>query len=186
MIRISTPAGGIVMISKKTKKAVDVCIYLCDRRTHSYVTATEMAPDLGLSVSHLENILKPLRDRGIVTSTRGPGGGYAISEAGLSQSVWDVVVIFEDALAHTAPGDSSEADAVASYELGLEQAIQANLSNFKLGEVNASWNVATDAAPRRSGRFKLKPLRAPARPRAANSVFEWHMMITGNALSEAR
>lgn len=174
------------MISKKTKKAVDVCVYLCGKRGKGYVTATEMAPDLGLSVSHLENILKSLRDRGIVTSTRGPGGGYAISEAGLLQSVWDVVVIFEEALAHTAHGSTSEADAVSSYELGLEQAIQATLSDFKLRDVQPCGDASTDTAPRRSGRFKFKPLTPPARPRAANSVFEWHMMTSCHSLSGAR
>lgn len=167
------------MISKKTKKAVDVCVYLCEKRAKGYVTATEMAPDLGLSVSHLENILKSLRDHGIVTSTRGPGGGYAISEAGWSQSVWDVVVIFEDTLGQTN-------DCIAPYERGLEQAMQDTLSGTRLSAVNpAQGGVALPPTPR-AGRFKFRPLPSPALPRAANSVFEWHMMAPSRSWSAAR
>jgi Rrf2 family protein len=172
------------MISKKTKKAVDVCVYLCEKRAKGYVTATEMAPDLGLSVSHLENILKSLRDHGIVTSTRGPGGGYAISETGWSQSVWDVVVIFEDTLGQA--NDLNPNDSIASYERGLEQTMQQALSGLSLSAVNpAHGGVALTPTPR-VGRFKFRPLPPPALPRAANSVFEWHMMAPSRNWSSAR
>ena len=48
------------MISKKTINAIEVCVFLAGQRHAGYVTTTELSPRLDLSISYLENILKPL------------------------------------------------------------------------------------------------------------------------------
>ena len=64
------------MISKKTINAIEVCVYLAGQRHAGYVTTTELSPRLDLSISYLENILKPLKAHNIVGAMKGPGGGY--------------------------------------------------------------------------------------------------------------
>lgn len=66
------------MISKKTINAVELCVLLASQRGGDYLTTAELAPRLALSISYLENILKPLKDSDIVLSMKGPGGGYAL------------------------------------------------------------------------------------------------------------
>jgi DNA-binding IscR family transcriptional regulator len=134
----------------------------------------------------LENILKSLRDRGLVVSTRGPGGGYAIRDEGADSSVWDVVAIFEDTLVPVAAAPGAHAHPVTSYELGLEQVIRQTLSGFKITDVKRFEEGSVAATPARAaGRFKFKPLAAAKPPRAANSVFQWHMVSTNNVVFDA-
>ena len=56
------------MISKKTVNAVELCVLLASQRGGDYLTTAELAPRLDLSISYLENILKPLKDNDIVLS----------------------------------------------------------------------------------------------------------------------
>lgn len=62
------------MISKKTINAIELCVLLASQRNAGYLATTELSPRLGISISHLENILKPLRDCGLVAAIKGPGG----------------------------------------------------------------------------------------------------------------
>ena len=64
------------MISKKTVNAIELCVLLAGQRGEGYLTTTDLSPRLGLSISYLENILKPLKDNGLVLSMKGPCGGY--------------------------------------------------------------------------------------------------------------
>jgi DNA-binding IscR family transcriptional regulator len=54
------------MISKKTINAIEVCVFLAGQRHVGYVTTTELSPRLNLSISYLENLLKPLKAHNIV------------------------------------------------------------------------------------------------------------------------
>jgi Rrf2 family protein len=86
------------MISKKTVNAIELCVLLAGQRAEGYMTTTDLSPRLGLSISHLENILKPLKDEGIVLSMKGPGGGYMIRGDVSLISIWDVACVFEKTL----------------------------------------------------------------------------------------
>jgi DNA-binding transcriptional ArsR family regulator len=77
------------MISKKTVNAIELCVLLAGQRGEGYMTTTDLSPRLDLSISHLENILKPLKEQGIVLSMKGPGGGYMIRGDVSLISIWD-------------------------------------------------------------------------------------------------
>ena len=173
------------MISKKTINAIEVCVYLAGQRHAGYVTTTELSPRLDLSISYLENILKPLKARNIVGAMKGPGGGYMIQGDTSLISIWDIASVFEGTLSTSLnveaeptidmPEDKSTP---ASYEIGLEQIVKATLSNFTLADfVDESRDEEARSFVQTLGRFKFKPMVAPLMPKAPNSVFQLSMMM---------
>jgi Rrf2 family protein len=173
------------MISKKTINAIEVCVYLAGQRHAGYVTTTELSPRLDLSISYLENILKPLKAHNIVGAMKGPGGGYMIQGDTSLISIWDIASVFECTLDATPAAQAEsmiemleEKSTPASYEIGLEQIVKATLSNFTLADfVDASDDSTARSFVQTMGRFKFKPLAAPLIPKAPNSVFQLSMMM---------
>jgi Rrf2 family protein len=159
------------MISKKTINAIEVCVLLAGQRNAGYLTTTELSPRLGLSISYLENILKPLKDHNIVVSMKGPGGGYRIQGDVSLVSIWDVAAVFEQTMADTEQGSTNP----AAYELGLEQVVQKTLRSFVLSDFADFSSSEIKSFGQEIGRFKFKPLAAPFMPKAPNSVFQLHM-----------
>ena len=173
------------MISKKTINAIEVCVFLAGQRHLGYVTTTELSPRLGLSISYLENLLKPLKAHDIVSAMKGPGGGYMVQGDTSLISIWDIACVFESTFDTRFDAQLSHDDEViedpslpASFELGLEQVVKDTLSNFTLADfVDESRDEAARSFVQTMGRFKFKPLAAPLMPKAPNSVFQLSMMM---------
>jgi Rrf2 family protein len=161
------------MISKKTVNAIELCVLLAGQRGEGYLTTTDLSPRLGLSISYLENILKALKDNGLVLSMKGPGGGYMIKGDVSLISIWDVASVFEKSVVDTA---SSENPAVHElYELELEQVVMKTLKNFSLSDFADFSASEVKSYADVIGRFKFKPLPMPFMPKAPNSVFQLGM-----------
>jgi len=160
------------MISKKTINAIEVCVFLAGRRNDGYVTTTELSPRLDLSISYLENILKLLKEHKIVTSMKGPGGGYMIQGDVSCISMWDIALVFEQTLGAV---DAQKLPKPASYELDLEHVIQDTLRKFTLSDFADTSSAVMKSYAQEMGRFHFKPLAAPFMPKAPNSVFQLHM-----------
>lgn len=158
------------MVSKKTIHAIELCVLLAKQRGAGYLSTADLSPQLDLSVSYLENILKPLKDHGIVLSMRGPGGGYMIRGDVSLISVWDVASLFEPTFADAQPSDDTPAP--AAFELELEQVAIHTLKSFTLSDFVDLSGAAVHAFTETIGRFKFKPLPAPFVPKAPNSVFQ--------------
>jgi len=161
------------MISKKTIHAIEVCVYLAGQRRTGYVTTTELSPRLDLSISYLENILKPLKAHNIVGAMKGPGGGYMILGDTSLISIWDIASVFESTLDAMAPvhADATQdmpedKSTPASYEIGLEQIVKATLSNFTIADfVDESRDEDARSFVQTLGRFKFKPMLRHSCPR---------------------
>jgi Rrf2 family protein len=163
------------MISKKTINAIEVCVFLAGQRHAGYVTTTELSPRLDLSISYLENILKPLKAHNIVSAMKGPGGGYMILGDTSLISIWDIASVFERTFG---AAETADASAPASFELGLEQIVKTTLSNFTLADfVDESRDEEARSFVQTMGRFKFKPMAAPLMPKAPNSVFQLSAMM---------
>ena len=163
------------MISKRTINAIEVSVYLAGQSCVGYVTTAELSSRLGLSISYVENILKPLKDHDLVTATKGPGGGYKIRGDISLVSIWDIAEVFEKTCNHKQSPTGDEAVGLASYELGLEQIIKDTLRSFTLSDFVDFTSVEVSSYVQEIGRFKFKPLPAPFMPKAPNSVFQLHM-----------
>lgn len=161
------------MISKKTANAIELCVLLASQRGGDYLTTAELAPRLDLSISYLENILKPLKDSDIVLSMKGPGGGYSLRGDASRVTIWDVASVFEKTLLDSAAPD--EASAHESYVLELEQVVIKTLKGFTLSDFADFSASEVKAYADAMGRFKFKPLPMAMTPKAPNSVFQLGM-----------
>lgn len=159
------------MISSKAFFAIELCTYLANQHSGSYVSTGVLSRQLGLSLSHVENILKSLRENHLVVAMKGPGGGYALQGDAADVSIWDIASVFESTLDETALATP------ANYEFELERVVKDTLQQHALADfVDSQLSTPRDGALS-VGRFKLKPMPPAFIPRAANSVFQWHQQF---------
>lgn len=161
------------MISKKTINAVELCVLLAGQSAGCYLSTGDLSSRLGLSISHLENIFKPLKDNGIVSSMKGPGGGYRINGDVSLISIWQVASVFETTLFDTE--DSMDDIPCGAYELELEMVVIKTLKGFTLADFANFQEPECESLADANGRFKFKPLPMPFVPKAPNSVFQLGM-----------
>jgi Rrf2 family protein len=161
------------MISKKTISAIEVCLAIADMQDAGPVTGASLSDRLKLSISHLETILKQLKQSRLIASSRGPGGGYTMVQDLDHTSLWDIASVFEKTLQDTEKmGDPTTV--AARYELGLEGVVVAYLKGLVLSDVFRSVSPAANAAVL-TQTILIKPRKPPATPNVPNSVFQWHM-----------
>ena len=167
------------MISKKTINAIELCVFLAGQRHAGYVTTTALSPRLNLSISYLENLLKPLKAHNIVSAMKGPGGGYMILGDTSLISIWDIASVFESTLVSDASDDAVEQlMPPANYEIDLQRIVKDTLSHATLADfVDESRDEEANSFVQTLGQFKFKPLAAPLMPKAPNSVFQLSMMM---------
>lgn len=163
------------MISNKTINAIDVCVVIASQQHQRRVSTTELARRLHLSVSNLESILKSLKDQAIVTSRKGPGGGYEIRADLALLSIWHIASVFEPTLEQLCT--QNEPVNTADFEWGLQQVVVDTLSQFFLADFVAEQFTEMPEQSPMANRFKFKPLAAPLVPNAPNSVFQLHMTM---------
>jgi Rrf2 family iron-sulfur cluster assembly transcriptional regulator len=90
-----------MQLSTKGRYAVMAMTDLAAQPPGQAVALAEIAERQQLSLSYLEQLFARLRRRGLVTSVRGPGGGYRLARGADQTSVADVVVAVDEPLRAT-------------------------------------------------------------------------------------
>ena len=93
-------------ISTKGRYGLAVMIKLGEKR-NSFIAISTLSSELGLSKIYLEQVLSLLKNGGLVSSSKGPQGGYMLTSYTLT--VKDILIVLEPALFETveaASGDS--------------------------------------------------------------------------------
>ena len=89
-------------LSTKGRFAVTAMIDVALREKLGPVPLSDIAARQQISLSYLEQMFSKLRQQGLVDSTRGPGGGYALGHRADAITVADIIGAVED----DAPGQS--------------------------------------------------------------------------------
>ena len=82
-------------ISTKSRFAVTAMIDVALRENAGPVPLSDIAVRHQISISYLEQMFSKLRQHGLVESTRGPGGGYALGHRGDAITVADIIEAVE-------------------------------------------------------------------------------------------
>ena len=86
-------------ISKKTKYGLQALITLARRYGEGPILIATLAKDDDIPIKFLELILLDLKNRGVLDSKKGPGGGYLLSRPPDQISVGSVIRLMEGPLA---------------------------------------------------------------------------------------
>ena len=83
-------------LTTKGRYAVTAMLDLCLNYEVKPVTLADISERQGISLSYLEQLFANLRRQGLVSSTRGPGGGYRLSRSADKVSVYQVIAAVDD------------------------------------------------------------------------------------------
>lgn len=89
----------VLRISRKIDYGLRAMIYLASIDAAAVVPFREIARQMMVPEDFLAKILKTLVDQGLVKSTRGPHGGYALARGAAEISVLDVIEAVEGPVA---------------------------------------------------------------------------------------
>jgi len=104
------------------------------------ITLADISDRQGISLSYLEQLFARLRKQGLVSSTRGPGGGYRLSRTADEITVLDVISAVDEKVDSTAcegKANCNDGESCLSHELwtSLSEQIKSYLSGITLGQV---------------------------------------------------
>ncbi|MFN3523038.1 MAG: Rrf2 family transcriptional regulator [Phenylobacterium sp.] len=91
-------------LSTKGRYAVMAMADLARRESERAVSLAEIAVRQEISLSYLEQLFARLRRKGLVQSSRGPGGGYRLARAAEETNIADIVLAVDEPLRATRCG----------------------------------------------------------------------------------
>ena len=166
-------------LSTKGRFAVTAMIELALRENSGPVPLSSIALGHRISLSYLEQMFSKLRQHGLVESTRGPGGGYALGHRADAITVADIIGAIEDDTGDAASGatrlrESKAQDMTQDLWDALNTKMVDYLKSISLrslaAEQRAKGFKAQERKPVRQGVGK-RPRPEPLRTTAPNSVF---------------
>jgi Rrf2 family protein len=133
-----------VRISAKADYAVRAAVTLAALDGDAPVKAERLATEQGIPLNFLENILHQLKSRGLVTSQRGPEGGFKLARPASEISLADVIRACDGPLA-TVRGERPEqlaydgaAKPLQEVWIALRANVRAVLERTSLADVAAA------------------------------------------------
>lgn len=131
-----------MLISTKGRYALRVLIDLAEYQTDAYLPLKEVAERQDISEKYLESIIKALVKGGVVTGTRGKGGGYRLSKTPERINVGDVLELVEGSLAPvscledgSAPCPRMALCRTLEFWRGLDETISEYLRRFTIADL---------------------------------------------------
>jgi Rrf2 family iron-sulfur cluster assembly transcriptional regulator len=91
-------------LTTKGRFAVTAMVDLTMRQTRGPVTLAAISERQHISLSYLEQLFGKLRRRNLVSSVRGPGGGYNLAQPAAKVTVADIVTAVDEPLDATQCG----------------------------------------------------------------------------------
>src|SRR3990170_6488065 len=134
-------------LTTKGRFAVTAMVDLALRQTRGPVTLAAISERQHISLSYLEQLFGKLRRRKLVSSVRGPGGGYNLAQPAAEVSVADIVTAVDEPLDATQCGGKENC---ADDKRCMTHDLWATL-NTKMHEYLSSVSLA-DLVDHQSGR----------------------------------
>lgn len=91
-------------LTTKGRYAVTAMLDVAIHHEEGPVALADIAQRQGISLSYLEQLFSLLRKRGLVSSTRGPGGGYQLGRSACMIAVSDVIRAVDESVDATRCG----------------------------------------------------------------------------------
>ena len=85
-------------LSTKGRHAITAMMELALRHDKGPVTLADISVEQSISVSYLEQLFARLRNHGLVTGMRGPGGGYCLRRPATDITIAEILSAVDDAM----------------------------------------------------------------------------------------
>ena len=127
-------------LTTKGRYAVTAMLDLAIHGQNSPVSLNDISGRQGISLSYLEQLFAKLRRNELVTSVRGPGGGYRLARSGQNINIAEVVDAVSESMDATrcqGKGDCQEGDQCLTHHLwqDLSAQIHAFLSDITIDDL---------------------------------------------------
>ncbi|GMQ87632.1 MAG: Fe-S cluster assembly transcriptional regulator IscR [Gammaproteobacteria bacterium] len=127
-------------LTSKGRYAVTAMLDLALHADKRPVTLAGISARQGISLSYLEQLFTRLRKHGLVSSTRGPGGGYSLSRSAHDIQVAEVVAAVDESVDATrcgGKGDCQHGERCLTHDLWTElsEQVYSFLSGISLGQL---------------------------------------------------
>lgn len=103
-----------MQLSTKGRYAVMAIVEVAKQADNTPVSLGEIAARLNLSLAYLEQLFMKMRRRAIVTSVRGPGGGYVLARRPNEISIGEIMAAVDEPVKMTRCAGESETGCVAN------------------------------------------------------------------------
>lgn len=113
-------------LSTKSRYAVTSMLDLVMHSDSAPVSLAEISERQGISLSYLEQLFAKMRRNQLVTSTRGPGGGYQLSGNPEEISIADIIMAVDEKLEVT---NKDALPGTSNYEPCLTEQLWEELSD---------------------------------------------------------
>ncbi|MCW8347556.1 MULTISPECIES: Fe-S cluster assembly transcriptional regulator IscR [Vibrio] len=127
-------------LTSKGRYAVTAMLDVALHSQQSPVPLADISERQGISLSYLEQLFSKLRKAGLVSSVRGPGGGYRLGTDGADISIGTVIAAVDESVDATkcaGKGDCQGGTRCLTHTLwrDLSSRISDFLNNITLGEL---------------------------------------------------
>jgi Rrf2 family iron-sulfur cluster assembly transcriptional regulator len=95
-------------LSTKGRYAVTAMFDVAIHQTDGPVSLSDISQRQGISLSYLEQLFGRMRRRGLVASTRGPGGGYRLAHESSQIAIADIITAVDENVDATRCGGNAD------------------------------------------------------------------------------
>ena len=133
-------------LTTKGRYAVTAMLDLALHARSGPVSLADISERQGISISYLEQLFAKLRRRELVSSVRGPGGGYQLSTESVLISVASVIDAVDESVDATRcgrQGDCQDGETCLTHHLwcDLSDQLHSFLSGISLGDLVARGDI---------------------------------------------
>jgi len=133
-------------LSTKGRHAVTAMMELALQHKTGPVTLADISAQQSISISYLEQLFARLRQHGLVTGMRGPGGGYCLARPASEITVASILATVDDVnRREEQPHTQGEIPAGAQMWLHLSNRIYDYLNSITLEEAVTATSSDTEA-----------------------------------------
>lgn len=145
-------------LTTKGRYAVTAMLDLAIRARKNPVSLADISQRQGISLSYLEQLFAKLRKHELVSSVRGPGGGYLLSRDADSVYIAEIIDAVNESIDATncrGEGDCQDGDMCLTHTLWseLSEQIHVFLSRISLGSLVAKHEIQ-EIAKRQDGNLQ--------------------------------
>lgn len=150
-------------LTTKGRYAVTAMLDLALRVDNGPVSLAEISQRQGISLSYLEQLFAKLRSNDLVSSVRGPGGGYRLSRDGSAITVAQIVDAVNESVDATScggEGDCQQGEKCLTHDLWclLSDKIHDFLGSISLASLVNSQSVREVSARQQQKLGEVLPL----------------------------